>query len=93
MDGLDERPPITNGTQLERFVPRLAESGVRRINVSFDARNPARFRDLTRGGDPQAMLRGTEAAVDEGIEIKINIVALVGGNEAARVLLCIMIKN
>lgn len=73
---LDEITLTTNGTQLKRFAPALADYGVRRINVSVDSFDPDTFRRITRGGDIEAVRRGIEAARSSGIQIKINIVAL-----------------
>ena len=74
--GLDELTMTTNGTQLERYSPMLAEAGIRRINVSLDSRDPKRFRHITRLGDLNQVMRGIEAASAAGLKIKINMVAL-----------------
>lgn len=80
-DGLDELTLTTNGTQLERFADGLHGAGVRRINVSLDSRRPDRFAHVTRGGDLNQVLRGIAAALEAGLKVKINIVALAGVNE------------
>ena len=80
-NGLDELTMTTNGTQLERHAPMLAEAGIRRINVSLDSRDPDRFRHITRRGDLGQVLRGIVAATGAGVAIKINMVALKGLNE------------
>jgi len=74
--GLDELTLTTNGTQLARYAPALADAGIRRINVSLDSLDPDRFRDITRGGDLAAVLNGITAARAAGIAIKINMVGL-----------------
>jgi cyclic pyranopterin phosphate synthase len=74
--GLDELTMTTNGTQLARFAPTLFDSGIRRINVSLDSRDPERFRHITRRGELSHVLRGIEAAAASGLKIKINMVAL-----------------
>jgi cyclic pyranopterin phosphate synthase len=79
--GLDELTLTTNGTQLARFAGLLAEAGVRRVNVSLDSRDPARFRHVTRRGDLAQVLDGIAAAVAAGLRVKINMVALKGLNE------------
>ena len=80
-NGLDEVTMTTNGTQLARFAPMLFDSGIRRINVSLDSRDPGRFRHITRRGELEQVLRGIEAAAAAGLAIKINMVALKGLNE------------
>lgn len=79
--GLDELTLTTNGSQLSRHVVALAMAGVRRINVSLDTRDPARFRHLTRGAELDQVLGGIAAARDMGISVKINMVGLAGVNE------------
>ena len=80
-NGLDELTLTTNGTQLGRFAGMLADSGVRRINVSLDSRDPERFRHITRRGDLAQVLAGIGAARQAGLKVKINMVALKGLNE------------
>ena len=79
--GLDELTMTTNGTQLERHARMLFDSGIRRINVSLDSRDPERFRHITRRGDLSQVLGGIRAAAGAGLRIKINMVALKGLNE------------
>jgi cyclic pyranopterin phosphate synthase len=79
--GLDELTLTTNGSQLERFADALAGCGVKRINVSLDTLDAAKFRVLTRWGDFDRVMRGIDAADRAGLKIKINAVALRGCNE------------
>jgi len=78
---LDELTLTTNGTQLARHADALAEAGVRRINVSLDSRDPARFRSITHQDRLTAVLDGIAAAKQAGLAVKINMVALRGVNE------------
>jgi GTP 3',8-cyclase len=78
---LDELTVTTNGSQLARHAADLAAFGVKRINVSMDTLDPAKFRAITRWGDLADVLRGIEAARAAGIHVKINAVALKGVNE------------
>jgi cyclic pyranopterin phosphate synthase len=80
-DGLDELTLTTNGSQLYRFADALADLGVRRVNVSLDTLDPAKFRVLTRWGDFDQVMRGIDAADRAGLKIKINTVALREMNE------------
>ena len=79
--GLDELTMTTNGTQLEGHAQILFSSGLRRINVSLDTRDPERFRHITRRGELELVLRGIGAAAAAGLKVKINMVALKGLNE------------
>jgi GTP 3',8-cyclase len=78
---LDELTLTTNGSQLARFAPELADCGVRRLNVSLDTLDAAKFRDITRWGDLDKVLAGIDAAQAAGIHVKINAVALKGVND------------
>lgn len=80
-DGLDELTLTTNGSQLYRFADSLAGLGIKRINVSLDTLDPAKFRVLTRWGDFHQVMRGIDAAARAGLKIKINTVALRDMNE------------
>ena len=78
---LDELTLTTNGSQLARHAADLARHGVRRINVSLDTRDAAKFKEITRWGDIAKVTAGIDAALTEGLEVKINMVALRGVNE------------
>ena len=78
---LDELTLTTNGSQLARFAGELADCGVRRLNVSLDTLDAAKFREITRWGDLDKVLAGIDAAQAAGIHIKINAVALKGTND------------
>ncbi|MBN8890451.1 MAG: cyclic pyranopterin phosphate synthase MoaA [Acetobacteraceae bacterium SCN 69-10] len=78
---LDELTVTTNGTQLARHAEALAAAGVKRINVSMDTLDPAKFAAITRWGKLDKTLDGIFAAKAAGLAIKINAVALKGFNE------------
>ena len=80
-DGLDELTLTTNGTQLARFAAGLKAAGMRRINVSLDTLDPARFTHMTRWGKIGPTLDGIAAAKAAGLAVKINTVAMKGVNE------------
>ena len=79
--GLKELTLTTNGSQLPHLAAKLAAAGVRRINISLDTLDPARFRSVTRWGELRDVLAGIDAALDAGLKVKINTVALKGVNE------------
>jgi cyclic pyranopterin phosphate synthase len=78
---LDELTLTTNASQLARYAGDLASHGVKRINVSLDTRDVAKFRAITRWGELAKVLTGITAAREAGLDIKINMVALKGVNE------------
>ena len=77
---LDELTMTTNGTRLAQHADALVASGMRRVNVSLDSRDPDRFRYITRHGDVAQVLDGIAAAKAAGLAVKINMVALKGLN-------------
>jgi cyclic pyranopterin phosphate synthase len=79
---LEELTLTTNGSQLARFATDLAKAGVKRINVSVDTLDEAKFRQITRWGELRKVLDGIKAAQDAGLAVKINAVALKGFNES-----------
>ena len=79
--GLDELTLTTNGTQLARYAGALAAAGVRRVNVSLDTLDAARFARITRWGRIEPVFAGLRAARGAGLAGKINTVALRGENE------------
>ncbi|MDO6458134.1 GTP 3',8-cyclase MoaA [Celeribacter halophilus] len=78
---LKELTVTTNGSQLSRFAKDLYAAGVRRINVSLDTLDAAKFQRVTRWGRLEQVLGGIEAARNAGLRVKINTVALKGFNE------------
>ncbi|HET7408594.1 MAG TPA: GTP 3',8-cyclase MoaA [Paracoccaceae bacterium] len=78
---LDELTVTTNGSQLKKYAQSLADVGVRRINVSLDTLDKARFQAITRWGRLDQVLEGIEAAREAGLRVKINTVALKGVND------------
>lgn len=78
---LDELTLTTNGSQLHRFASDLYAAGVRRVNISLDTLNEDKFAEITRWGRLPQVLKGIDAALDSGLKVKINAVALKGFNE------------
>ncbi len=78
---LEELTMTTNGSQLARYAEGLAAAGIKRINVSIDTLDAAKFRAITRRGDLAQVLEGVAAAKAAGMKVKINAVALRGENE------------
>lgn len=82
LQGLNELVVTTNGSQLEHQALALKKAGVRRINISLDSLNTARFHQITRVGDLDKVMRGIAAAKQAGFErIKLNALLMRGLNE------------
>jgi cyclic pyranopterin phosphate synthase len=80
-DGLEELTLTTNATRLADYADDIAASGVRRINVSLDTLDSAKFAKLTRRDSLPQVLEGIAAAKAAGLKVKLNTVALKGVNE------------
>ncbi len=78
---LHELTLTTNGSQLAKYADALYAAGVRRINVSLDTLDEAKFAEITRWGRLPQVLAGVEAALAAGLKVKINTVALKDFNE------------
>ena len=75
IEGLRDLAMTTNAVLLAQHAQGLAAAGLRRVNVSLDAIDPARFSAITRGGDIRAVLAGIDAARQAGLSpVKLNCV-------------------
>ena len=82
ISGIDDISLTTNGLLLAQQAPALYDAGLRRINISLDALDPARFRELTRRDGLDQVLDGIQAARRAGFgPIKINAVSIRGVTE------------
>ncbi|MEW6093822.1 MAG: GTP 3',8-cyclase MoaA [Chloroflexota bacterium] len=72
----------TNGVLLSKLAGPLAGAGLKRVNVSLDTLNPAKFKRLTRWGDIEDVWEGILAAEKAGLApVKLNAVIVRGYNE------------
>lgn len=78
---LDEVTLTTNATQLRFLARQLKAAGVRRINVSLDTLDPRTFEKLTRRDALHDVFSGIDAALEAGLKVKINTVALADVNK------------
>lgn len=80
--GIEDVAMTTNGHTLAKQAGMLADRGLRRVNISLDSLDPARFAKLTRGGRLDLVLAGIDAARAAGLTpIKINMVVMKGEND------------
>lgn len=81
LEGLQELVLTTNASTLEHYAVPLKQAGVSRINISLDSLQAARFKEITRVGDLDKVLRGIELARKQGFKaLKINSVLMQGVN-------------
>ena len=78
---LKELVLTTNGSKLVQMAEDLKKANVKRLNISLDTLDAAKFRILTRTGDLTQVLAGIDAAKTVGFErLKINAVILKNRN-------------
>ena len=77
VDGIDDIAMTTNAYFLKDQAQSLKDAGLKRLNVSLDALDPEKFRDVNRRDCLQSVLDGLETARKVGFKsIKINAVAV-----------------
>jgi len=82
ISGLTDISLTTNGILLAPFATALFAAGIKRINISLDSLNEAKYAQITRGGELNAVLRGIEAVHQAGFyPVKINAVVIKGVND------------
>lgn len=82
LPGLRELCMTTNGSQLDKLAVPLFEAGLKRLNISLDSLDPARFKELTRTGDLRKVIAGIDAANAAGFQrTKLNCVVMQGRND------------
>jgi len=80
--GIKDVGLTTNGILLADQAQAYFDAGLRRINVSLDALDPGRFRELTRRDGVEKVIEGILAAKRAGFEpVKINAVSIRGVTE------------
>ena len=76
-DGIDDIAMTTNAYFLKDQAQSLKDAGLKRLNVSLDALDPKKFRDVNRRDCLQSVLDGLDTARKVGFKsIKINAVAV-----------------
>jgi cyclic pyranopterin phosphate synthase len=82
IEGIKDLAMTTNGTLLEKFAQPLANAGLNRVNISLDTIDPLKFKEITRIGDIDMVMRGIEASKKAKLDpIKINCVVKNSSNE------------
>ena len=72
----------TNGATLSSLAHDLKKAGLKRINISLDSLDRARFAEMTRRDQLDRVLNGIEAAKNAGFDpVKINVVVMNGLND------------
>lgn len=82
ISGLEDIRLTTNGVYLDTYCDLLYGAGVRKLNISLDTLQPARFKEITGSDCFNQVWDGIEKACDKGFSpVKINMVAMRGVND------------
>lgn len=71
----------TNGYLLPRAAQKLADAGLKRINVSLDSLRDEVAAQIAQKDVLQTVLKGIQAASDAGLKVKVNCVPMKGIND------------
>jgi molybdenum cofactor biosynthesis protein A len=71
----------TNGVLIGAYIDRLKALGIRSVNLSMDALDRDRFKQITRRDDYDVVYQNLLRLVEAGFEVKINAVVMKGQNE------------
>ena len=71
----------TNAVLIDRFLPTLKAASIQKINVSLDTLRPERFQKITLKATFEAVQQNIERLLQEGFELKLNVVLLKGVND------------
>lgn len=83
IDGVHDIGITTNGILLAEQAQALWDAGLRRINVSLDALDPVKFKEITRREGYEKVLEGIQAAQRVGFDpVKVNAVSVRGMTES-----------
>ncbi len=74
--GIHQVTVTTNGVLLERYVEDLATMGIDGVNISLDTLDPGSYQSITGENQFAAVWRSIQKALDAGLQVKLNCVAL-----------------
>jgi cyclic pyranopterin phosphate synthase len=80
--GIPEIKLTTNGFLLERLAKLIKDAGLQSINVSLDAVDETIFFLMSKRNNVQRILNGIDAALDAGLQVKLNAVIMKGINDS-----------
>ena len=82
ISGLSDIPLSTNAHLLPSMALKLKNHGINRANISIDSLIPEKFKEITRDGDLETVIKGIDAAIAVGMKpLKLNMVVMKGTND------------
>lgn len=79
--GIEDIRLTTNGCYLASRIEKLKAAGLKSINVSIDAIHPEIMQRISRNQNAVEVFNGIDAAIDSGLNVKLNAVIMSGRNE------------
>jgi cyclic pyranopterin phosphate synthase len=71
----------TNGTRLHEFVEAIKNAGIQSLNISLDTLQKDRYILMTKRDKQEQVMRNIQLMLDNGIGVKVNVVAMKGVND------------
>jgi len=71
----------TNAVTVNRFIDTFKSCGIRNINVSLDSLNAKKFNQITRRNNFKKVYDNIHLLIDEGFNVKLNVVLMKGFND------------
>lgn len=81
IEGVKKIALTTNGVLAEPFVKDFKRLKINSVNLSLDSLDPARFFEITRRDEFDAVMRTLDELLRHEIDVKINSVVMQGQNE------------
>ncbi|MBU3160393.1 GTP 3',8-cyclase MoaA [Clostridium frigoris] len=82
LPGIDDIAITTNGMLLSDMASDLKKAGLKRVNISLDTLNAAKFKSITRIGNLEKVMESIDKCLSLGLEpVKINTVLMRGFND------------
>lgn len=72
--GIEQVTLTTNGVILGEYAKELAKAGLDGVNISLDSLDAGHYQWITGRDELGSVLKGIEAALDNGLKTKINVV-------------------
>lgn len=72
----------TNATRLHEFVNEIKNANIRSLNISLDTLQRDRFILMTKRDQHEQVMRNIQLMLDNGIGVKVNVVAMKGVNDS-----------
>jgi GTP 3',8-cyclase len=81
-NGIKKVKMTTNGFSLKNKAKELADAGLKEINISLDSVDPVVFKAIAKRNFMTQVLDGIDAALQNGMSVKLNAVIMRGLNES-----------